>query len=269
MQGQRGELDLLSLHRRTTFVFDDRGRMVHETAPDRSRDKRIALSGCAEGNVVAIRDDLPDAVGDELEELLRQEPPLLAADRELRYLADYLRLCSLDGIVPLVQKGWLWVFPSAVRSAECDVVSSGTSGAEDLLERFDTAISPDLVIRGFTDRSAVWDPWCAALVDGQIVAIAETVRSGPDGAEVGVDTASGFRGRGLGAAVTAAWSQHPGLEGRTLFYGTDIHNRSSIRVTERLGLRLVGSLFALRDPPESPNRQGQPSRDGHEGSTRA
>jgi hypothetical protein len=63
--------------------------------------------------------------------------------------------------------------------------------------------------------------------------------------EVGVDTADGFGGRGLAAEAVAGWSRHPELGGRTRFYSTARSNVSSQRVTQRLGLRLLGATFAV------------------------
>lgn len=102
-----------------------------------------------------------------------------------------------------------------------------------------------LVDAGFGQPSDLWEPWCVALIGEQIASIAQTVRRGPEGAEVGVDTAMDFRGRGLGAATTAGWSRHDDLKRLTLFYSTGRENRSSHRVTDRLGLRFVGSTFAV------------------------
>jgi predicted GNAT family acetyltransferase len=102
-----------------------------------------------------------------------------------------------------------------------------------------------LVEAGFREAGDLWAPWCIALVDGQVASIAQTVRTGPGGAEVGVNTAIGFRGLGLGAATTASWSAHPDLKRWTLFYGTGRDNRSSQRVAARLGLRFIGSTFAV------------------------
>ena len=122
---------------------------------------------------------------------------------------------------------------------------SGTSDGDRLLTRLADAMPASLVEIGFREVTDLWAPWCVALAVGEVVSIAETVRTGPGGAEVGVDTAVGFRGRGLAAAATAGWAAHPDLGERTLFYGTGRANTSSRRVTDRLGLRFLGSTFAV------------------------
>lgn len=246
MMTAESDVDLLEVHRRTAFVLDDRGRMLHESSPDQSTGKPFSFTGCRKGNVAVIRYDVADLVADELEKLVAREPPLASADAVPIHLEDYRALLDADGAGVEYALGYLWVFPGPlVYRDDVDLVSSGSPRGDDVLARFVDAVQPSLAERGFREASDLWDPWCMALLDGRIVAIAETVRTGPDGVEVGVDTAVGYRGRGLGAAVTAGWSRHPRLEELTLFYSTSRANRSSQRVTERLALHFVGSTFAV------------------------
>ena len=83
------------------------------------------------------------------------------------------------------------------------------------------------------------------MVDGKIVPIAETVRIGEAGVEVGVDTVPELRGRGYGAATTAGWALHPAIRDRVRFYGHAKSNDFSQRVTERLGLRYIGASLRI------------------------
>lgn len=239
--GGSGELALLGLHRQTAFIFDGRGRVAHESAPDRSRGKRFSFAGCSEGNVGVVRDDVPDAVADELERLLAGEPPLSAPDAVPRHGQRYVDL--LGGSARL---GLLWVFPGPLDFGEgAHLVWSGTDEGEELVGHFGQVVPEGLAKTGFHRPVDLWAPWCVALVDGMVASVAETVRSGEGGAEVGVDTDPSFRGRGLAAAATAGWSRHQQLAGRVLFYSTNRENTSSRRVTERLGLRFLGSTFAV------------------------
>jgi hypothetical protein len=239
--GTSAELALLDLHRRTAFTLDGRGRMVYESAPDRSRSKRFFVAGCRDGNVGIVRDDVPDAVADEIEMLLAEEQPLSHPQATPRYLQEYVDL--LNGAPDL---GLLWVFPGPLDFGEhAHLVWSGSDEGEELLRCFGQVVPAGLAELGFHGPDNLWEPWCVALIDGEVASVAETVRSGPGGAEVGVDTDPGFRGRGLAAAVTAGWSRHAHLADRTLFYSTGRENKSSRRVTERLGLRFVGSTFAV------------------------
>jgi hypothetical protein len=240
------DLELLQLHRRTAFLFDERGRMTHESAPDHPRGKRFSFTGCRDGNVAVIRDDVTDVAAEALEHLVSEEPALFSREALPRHLEDYLAVLQRAASAPEHHLGLLWVFDERpLRAQDLHLVWSGTREGHRLLARFDDVIPGSLVEMGFRQGSDLWEPWCVALIGEQIASIAETVRRGPGGAEVGVDTALGFRRRGLAAATTAGWSNHEDLRGLTLFYSTGRENRSSQRVTDRLGLRYVGSTFAI------------------------
>jgi hypothetical protein len=220
--------------------------MIHENDPNRSRGKRFSFTGCREGNLAVIRDDVPTDVARELDRLMAEEPPFHRAESHPRLASASLAALGSDHLIDDDLVGLLWVVPTAL---SCDVavelVSSGTREASLVLDRFADAMPESLATRGFRERRDLWEPWCIALVDDQIASIAQTVRTGPGGAEVGVDTALELRGRGFAAATTARWSQHPGLVGSTLFYGTSQANASSRRVAERMGLRLIAVTFAV------------------------
>lgn len=235
------DMQVLDLHRATAFTFDARGRMIYENAPDRSRGKRFSFAGCRDGNLGTIRDDVPDVVAADLQGLLGEEPPLFAPDVLPRHLPEYVDL--LGGEAGL---GLLWVFPAPLATGDdTHLVWSGSDEGERLLRKFTEVMPKGLTEIGFRGTGDLWEPWCVAVVGGQIASIAESVRTSEAGAEVGVDTAPSFRGRGLAAAAAAGWSRHPRLAGRTLFYSTSRQNTSSRRVTERLGLRFLGSTFAI------------------------
>lgn len=102
-----------------------------------------------------------------------------------------------------------------------------------------------LIEAGFDSAYHFWEPWCVAYAGEEIAAIAFAARLGASGAEVGVYTFQGFRGRGLAAAVTAGWAKAPALVGRELHYAHSVNNVSSRRVTERLGLRRIGANFRI------------------------
>jgi hypothetical protein len=126
------------------------------------------------------------------------------------------------------------------------VVISGTVAGDELLGRLESeGIPAGMAEMGFAGTGDLWPPWCAALDGGVVASVAFAARLSPTGAEVGVATAPDTRGRGLAAAVTAAWSAHPDLAGRARFYTTAVENRSSRRVAERLGLRLLGPTISV------------------------
>ena len=90
-----------------------------------------------------------------------------------------------------------------------------------------------------------------AIDDGRVVAICHSARLTDRGAEAGLWTAVEYRGRGLGAAVTAAWSTLFDRSERHLFYSTSADNLSSQNVARRLALRRIGWMWQLSAVSES------------------
>jgi hypothetical protein len=130
--------------------------------------------------------------------------------------------------------------------SSAELVVGNSARGSDLLHELVAHGMPDALIEiGFTSLVDFWAPWCVVLVDGEIASIAFPARLSDVGAELGLVTVKQFRGRGLGAAVTAGWSCLDALQDRTLFYSTQRTNRSSQRVAERLGLRLRGASLRI------------------------
>jgi RimJ/RimL family protein N-acetyltransferase len=102
-----------------------------------------------------------------------------------------------------------------------------------------------LVALGFPDTGEFWPPWAAVFDGDEIAALGFAARLGARGADLGLVTVPAFRGRGYGAAATAAWAAHPALANRTLFYSTTLTNLSSQRVVARLGLRFIGTTCRI------------------------
>jgi RimJ/RimL family protein N-acetyltransferase len=94
-------------------------------------------------------------------------------------------------------------------------------------------------------------PWAMVAHDRRIVSICHTPVPLTDcTAECGTWTEPEFRGRGHAAATTARWAELLRPSGRHLFYGADLENHSSHRVAQRLGLRLLGQQWVLREVGE-------------------
>lgn len=88
-------------------------------------------------------------------------------------------------------------------------------------------------------------PWAAATDGDQVLSICETARWSVHGAEAGVWTLPGARGRGLAGSVVSAWSSHCAGRVARLYYSTSVDNLSSQRVAESLGLARIGELWFL------------------------
>jgi hypothetical protein len=95
-------------------------------------------------------------------------------------------------------------------------------------------------------------PWTMAFDGKGVLSICHTpVSVTARSAECGVWTDPAVRGRGFGAAVTAEWAALMRRPGRHLFYSTELDNRSSQRLAERLGLRPLGWTWRLTPRPVS------------------
>lgn len=103
----------------------------------------------------------------------------------------------------------------------------------------------DLRALGFVGPEDFWAPWCAALHEDDIAALAFSARLTSAAAETGVVTIPALRGLGYASAATAGWAALPALRGRRLFYSTEAANGASRRVAARLDLRFLGASFAM------------------------
>jgi hypothetical protein len=236
---------LLALQAHTLFEISPRARIVRSRDPGGSAAPRLYMAGGADGWVSYLRDDVEDARARDIADLVRQEPTLSAPGATPRFAERYREV--LEG-EPLTAHnfGPVHRLPRGVPfDGDATIVREGSPEGEALVERLWHEGMPDAMVdAGFTDLSHFWPPWCVAMVNGEIAAIAFCVRDGLMAREIGVYTLEAFRGRGLAPAVTAAWStmhpRHP-----VLFYSTHRDNRSSLRVIERLKLPWLGESFRL------------------------
>lgn len=206
---------------------------------------RFALQGCADGNIVLVRDDVPEATRRDLERVAADEAPLVTPDAVPMHSGEYAKILERDRPVELRSTGSLayWFPEPFVYEHTVALVLSGTREAEDLL-----ADDPllDWWGQGHSVRGQIGAPWCMAMCDGEIAAIVETVNTGPRAIECGVFTAPHMRLRGFASAATAGWASIAGRDGTWCFYGTELENVASQRVTARLGLQFIGPGFGLR-----------------------
>lgn len=92
----------------------------------------------------------------------------------------------------------------------------------------------------------------AAIVDGQIVARADSGAWTARYADIGVATLEAFRGRGYATAAAALVAAEARRRGRTPVWSTGEDNWASQRVARKLGFREVGRLtFVIPTSPSS------------------
>lgn len=241
------DLGLLALDLDVSFVMSASGRIARVNSPDGEPGPRAVLAGCRSGNLVRLRHDVDEATAREIAGRVNDGPPWFDPSAPPRCLPDLVRLLSRQAPVSTINRGIIYILPNGLRyAAEVSIVSGEEPSGRRWLERLARDGAPRALLdAGFKGVDDFWTPWCVALDGGEIAATAFAARLGALGAEVGVYTFQGFRGRGLAAAVTARWSSLAGLAGRRLFYSTETTNHSSQRVAARLGLARLGASLAV------------------------
>ena len=87
---------------------------------------------------------------------------------------------------------------------------------------------------------------CFGVMDGGlVVSICCCARTTPEAAEAGVETATGYRGRGLAAKAVSAWAEAVIASGRVAFYSTSRENLASQAVARKLGATEFGEDWSL------------------------
>lgn len=240
------DLRLLQVDIDTCFVMAASGRIERLNDPDRSPAPRAFLTGCPFGNIACVRYDVDERVARRVVEAAAKEPPWRDPDVTPGCVGEIVELLSGDKPAEAAQY-LIYKLPNGLGYDHPAAIVRGDSAeGRTMLARFAERGMPDYMRdAGFKGVGDLWEPWCVALDRTQVASMAFAARLGKMGAEVGVYTFAKYRGQGLAAAVTAAWSSMPSLNNRELFYSTHITNRSSQRVAARLGLRLIGASVSI------------------------
>jgi hypothetical protein len=240
------DLRLLQVDIDTMFVMSAAGRIERENDPDRSSGPRVFFAGCPFGNLARVRYDVEDDVAMRILEVAALEPAWRDPDAMPACAEKIVELLS-SGQPAEVSTALIYQLPNRLRYEHPAAIVRGDSeDGRQMLARLAERGMPDYMqTAGFKEAGDFWEPWCVALDGTEIASMAFAARLGVSGAELGVYTFPKYRGRGLAAAVTAAWSSMPSLNQHALFYSTSKSNRSSQRVTARLGLRLIGTSVRI------------------------
>ena len=222
---------LLELEAETRFTLKD-GRIASEAPPDNAPGPLLYVAG---GRVWGDESITPQIL-DELSRLARDETP-----------------GGLDRCLTLLPKsgaasgGLSYLLPHGTQAlGAARTIASGSAEAENLEARFDREGMPrDLLDLNFRQVADLWPPYCLVVEDGRVAALAFTARRGPRGAELGLVTLPGFRGRGLAGQAVAGWSVLSELRDLTLFYSTATTNLASQRVAAKLGLPFIGPTWEV------------------------
>ncbi|HXM88987.1 MAG TPA: GNAT family N-acetyltransferase [Candidatus Acidoferrum sp.] len=240
------DLRLLHVDIDTGYVMAASGRIERVNDPDRSSAPRAFLTGCPFGNIARVRYDVDDRIARRVLEVAAKEPPWRDPDVVPGCVGGIVELLSGDKPAEAAQY-LIYKLPNGLRYERSAAIVRGDSAeGHEMLARFAERGMPNYMHdAGFKGVGDFWEPWCVALDGEQVASMCFAARLGKMGAEAGVYTFAKYRGQGLAAAVTVAWSSTPSLNRRALFYSTSMSNRSSQRVAARLGLRLIGASVSI------------------------
>jgi GNAT acetyltransferase len=238
------DLRLLRVEVETIFEMSPAGRIVRQNFPDRSAGPRAFFAGCAGGNLACVRFDVDDRTTGRVLELAAYEPPWSDFNS---IPACVGKIAELLGVADEVVPALVYALPNQVNlELRATIITGDSAEGRQLIARLrDRGMPEHMVAAGFKSIADLWEPWCVALDGGEIASMCYAARLSEKGAEAGVYTFEQYRGRGLAAAVTAAWASLPALSDRALFYSTNRTNRSSQRVASRLGLRQIGASVSV------------------------
>lgn len=221
----------VKLHLETLFVLDAVGRIGSTREPRANSGPVFILVRSTDDCTWAIRTGVSEEVAGELNRLAREESPLSDLREDPLHADRYKSL--LGG---RVRSGPAFTFPQTIpQPPEVVLVED-----EQLLGRHFTGWFPG-------EMSAGRAPVMAIMDDGYPVSVCFCARRSNVAAEAGVETASGFRGRGFGPRVTAAWTLAVRASGRIPLYSTDWSNEPSLALTRKLCLEVYAVDWSICD----------------------
>ena len=226
------ELDLLELlgwHVDALYTHDDAGRIANANDRRGGPAPRLYLGRCATGNVWRVRNDLPPNLAAQLSGLCEQEPVVEDLRAPPVHAAKYCRLLGAES----PWSGPAYVFPPAIDEGGGEVL--GPQDGERLRGAMD----------GWVGDVAVWQPFVAAFVGQDAVAVCASVRSTPVADEAGIETVPEHRGRGYALDVARLWARTVAARGARPLYSTSWANTASQRVATKLGLIPYASDYSI------------------------
>jgi hypothetical protein len=228
-------LDWMALRALVLFEHDQQGRLLYTREPSQRPAPRFYLGRSRHGNLWRFRVDLDSESVRDLARLAGREGPLPDDGSPPERIQAFRDVLARTAPVTDEYRGPGFRFPEASLAgparerAAIEVVASNQGllrdGFEDWLEEL-PGRSPCFVLPD-EDGAMASLCGCARLLPGR-------------GAEAGVETREGRRGKGLAPRVVSAWARAISASGAHPFYSTRWDNRASRAVAAKLGLLLVG-----------------------------
>lgn len=216
----------------TTFVFDERGRIVSTREPRATHGPLFVIVRSAEACAWAVRDDVPSDVADAIAALASAEPVTPDLRMPPVHAEEYLALSGGR----LGFRGPAFSFPEPLPEAEGIVLVED----EAALSRHFSGFAPGEIAAGR-------GPMLAVLEQGHPVSICFCARRAEGAAAAGLETAEPYRGRGHGPRVTAAWARAVRETGRVPLYSAAWTNAASLAVARKLRLVPHASFWSVVD----------------------
>lgn len=221
-------LELMDLQARTLFVHDGEGRLRGVNERSGGPPPLVFAGWTVDGTILRFGPGASPDVIRRAESAAAGSPPWRAKTRGDDLAAALLEAVGGPGGA-LGYAGPAFHFPPAL-FPPMGVVQL-YPGHGHLLHPALATLGPELRYRR---------PAFAVMRDGSAVSVCYSARSSPGGAEAGVETAPGFRGRGCAAMAVDAWAQEVRAKGRVPFYSTSWTNAASLAVATKLGLLCFG-----------------------------
>src|SRR5271154_3216657 len=107
-----GDLRLLHVDVKTSFVLSSSERIERTNDPDCSPGPRLFFTGCPQGNIVRIRHDVRDQIASRLLAIAADEPPGRDPDVLPQCLGKIIDILSTDEPVATVAPGLIYRLPN-------------------------------------------------------------------------------------------------------------------------------------------------------------
>jgi hypothetical protein len=226
---------LMELQAGALYRYNPAGRMVANNEPDPpGTAPRLFLGRTRTGNLWRFRDDLPDHLVHDLNDLLTREPVATDLHQPPLCLSALIDILNHDTPVVSTWLGPAWYFPDEITTPP-GVITVPPAAREIIAATFPT-LAADLEYQ---------QPCVAIIQDGVVASICFSSRVTDAVAEAGLETVEAFRGCGYAVAVTTAWAVAVRQSGRIPLYSTSWDNLASQGVARRLGLILYGADCSL------------------------
>jgi len=226
------DLSLMLAHFDACYVVNQDSDIVCVNDWIKSAAPALWVGFTSGGTIWRFHKDVPPNVREQTEALLLKES---FEDREAEFPAkdsEYRRLFPAHG-AKAGPTYWMPLSPTR-SSRDSRPVSSRD---QSLLEG--TQLSP------WIPDIPHQQPMFVSLDSGKAVSICASVRITETAHVAGVETSVGFRRRGRGSDVVAAWATEVIASGATAFYSTSWQNQASRCLARRVGFRRFGWEYSV------------------------